>query len=60
MEIMRQEEMARITGGGIDDATICGFAGGLTFAAFFFGGPILGTYTLSKAIGACAIALAVD
>jgi hypothetical protein len=58
VETMRRDEMDQLEGGGMDDATICGFAAGLTFAAFFFGGPVLGLYTTSKAIGACAIALA--
>ena len=60
MKVMEKEEMVQVEGGGIDDATICGFVTGLTFAAFLFGGPILGFYTTSKAIGTCAIALAVD
>lgn len=60
MVAMQQVEMVQMAGGGPDDATICGIGAGLTFAAFFFGGPILGIYTISKAIGACAIALAVD
>ncbi len=60
MEVLQKEEMARLEGGGPDDATICGIGTGLTFAAFFFGGPIIGIYTASKAIGACAIALAVE
>jgi len=60
MEAMQKEEMVALEGGGPDDATICGLGAGLTFAAFFFGGPILGLYTISKAIGACTIALAVE
>lgn len=60
MDTLTKDEMLQLVGGVQDDATICGLAAGLTFAAFFFGGPILGIYTTSKAIGACAIALAVD
>lgn len=60
MEALTREKMVQLEGGGIDGATICGFGAGLTFAAYFFGGPILGIYVTSKAIGACAIALAVD
>ena len=60
MKTLRKNEMVQLEGGEIpDDATICGLATGATFAAFFFGGPIIGIYTLSKAIGACSIALAV-
>lgn len=60
MNTLQKEDLVQLEGGGIDDATICGFVSGLTFAAFFFGGPILGLYATSKAIGTCAIALAVD
>jgi hypothetical protein len=60
MVALEKQEMVRLEGGELDDLTICGIASGLTFTAFFFGGPILGIYTLSKAIGTCAIALAVD
>ena len=57
---LQKKDLVLLEGGGIDDSTICGFGAGLTFAAFFFGGPILGLYTASKAIGACAIALAFE
>ena len=60
MEALKKKDLVQLEGGGLDDATICGIATGLTFAAFFFGGPILGIYTLSKAFGTCAVALAVD
>ncbi len=60
MESLKKENLVQLEGGWFDDGSICGFATGLTFAAFFFGGPILGIYAASKAIGVCAIALAVD
>ena len=60
METLQKQDLVQLEGGGLDDSTICGFAAGLTFAAFFFGGPVLGLYATSKAIGVCAIALAVE
>lgn len=60
MESLDKQNLVQLEGGGIDDESICGVVTGLTFAAFVFGGPILGIYTASKAFGVCAIALSVD
>ncbi len=56
MESLQKEDLVRLEGGGA--ATVCGVAAGLTFASFFFS-PLFGLYLTSKALGVCAIAVAV-
>ncbi|MDH5804311.1 MAG: hypothetical protein OEZ54_03930 [Gemmatimonadota bacterium] len=54
---MDNHQMARIEGG--EAYTACGFAVGATAASFLFS-PLLGLYLTSKAIGVCAIELALN
>ena len=56
METLEKQDLVQLEGGG--PGTVCGIAAGVTFAAYFFS-PLFGIYLTSKAVGACAIAIAV-
>ncbi len=56
MEPLERKDLVQLEGGG--PGTVCGISSGLAFGAYFFS-PLLGLYLTSKAIGACAIAIAV-
>ena len=51
MHTLNVEQMDVITGGGF----WCGFAMGVTVGGAIFGGPLLGGYLLSNAIGVCLL-----